>query len=294
MKKILIFGIDSFTGNHLQKYFENNGLSVFGTVLHRKVDDDKYFECDITKKKSIQNVLQKIEPDFIINLAAISYVGYERKDVFYKVNALAVESILESVLELTNKPEKIILCSSATVYGNQDKSILDESLCPNPVNHYGISKLAMEQVAKAYFTKLNIIVTRPFNYTGVGQSETFLIPKIVSHYKKKAKKIELGNIDVFREFNDVEYVCEIYRKLLVTPVSGEIVNIASNRKIALKEVIHMMDDIAGYNIKVKINPQYVRKNEIVSLTGSTDKLFKMIGKIEQKDFKKTLKEMYDG
>jgi nucleoside-diphosphate-sugar epimerase len=150
----------------------------------------------------------------------------------------------------------------------------------------------MEQMAKNYFDKLNIIITRPFNYTGVGQEEYFLIPKIVKHFKESKKVIELGNLDVIREFNDIEFVCEAYKRLLESDAKSKIVNIASNRGIKLLDVISMMQDIAGYEIDIKINPAFVRKNEIKKLTGDPKKLFSLIGKIEQKDFKDSLKEMF--
>lgn len=290
---ILIIGIDSFTGNHLKSYLEKYDFIVYGTTINpSKVDT--IFKCDITKKDEIKKVLDSVRPKYVVNLAAISFVGTQNKELFYKVNVIAVENILESILEIKDyKPKKTILVSSATVYGNQDSNLLDESMTPNPVNHYGISKLAMEQIVKTFFNKIDIIITRPFNYTGVGQAENFLIPKIVSHYKDKKEYIELGNIDVFREFNDVNYVCEAYKRLLECNVKSEIVNIASNRLISLKDVIKYMDKIAGYAINVKINPKFVRENEIIRLSGSPDKLFKIVGKITQKDFIDTLKEIYN-
>lgn len=292
-KNILIIGIDSFTGKHLKSYLEKYDFVVYGTTINSsKVDT--VFQCDITKKDEIKKVLDNVRPEYIVNLAAISFVGNENKELFYKVNVIAVENILESALEIENhKPKKTVLVSSATIYGNQDFNLLDECMTPNPVNHYGISKLAMEQVAKTFFDKLDIVITRPFNYTGVGQAENFLIPKIVSHYKDKQKSIELGNIDVFREFNDIKYVCEVYRKLLECEVKSEIVNIASNRTIALKDVISQMNEIAGYEINIKVNPAFVRKNEIVKLSGSPDKLFELVGEIKQKDLIDTLKDMYN-
>jgi len=291
-KKVLIIGIESFTGKHLSSFLSLAGYSVYGTsYLHAETNN--VLPCDITDKTSIKNVIERITPEYIINLAGISFVGNTQKELFYRVNVLAVENILESVLEIENyQPKKVILVSSATVYGNQESPILDESMIPNPVNHYGISKLAMEQVTKTYFDKLDIIITRPFNYTGTGQESHFLIPKIVSHFKEGKQEIELGNTEVFREFNDVEYVCEIYKKLLESAIKSEIINICSNRVIALKEVIKQMDKIAGYEIVIKVNPAFVRANEIVSLSGSTDKLFGLIGEVNQKDFEKTLEEMY--
>jgi nucleoside-diphosphate-sugar epimerase len=292
MKKVLIIGMDSFTGQYLQSYLTKYRFDVYGTTYGNH--SDRVYKCDITIKDEIKNIIKKVKPEYIINLAAISFVGNEQKELFYKVNVLAVENILDSIVEIENyKPEKVILVSSATVYGNQNENLLDESMCPNPVNHYGISKLAMEQLAKTYFDKLNIIITRPFNYTGVGQAEHFLIPKIVKHFKEKRKEIELGNIEVFREFNDIEFVCEIYRKLLESNTANNIVNIASNRVIALKDVITHMGKISGYEINIKINPLFVRENEIIRLSGSTDKLYSLIGNMEQQEFKNTLKDMYN-
>jgi len=291
-KKVLIIGIESFTGKHLSKFLVQNGFDVYGTSL-KNINIDTIYQCDISDKKSIKNILKKIRPNYIINLAGISFVGNANRELFYKINVLAVENILDSCMEIINYiPKKIILASSATIYGNQNSNILDESMNPNPVNHYGISKLAMEQLAKTYFDKLDIIITRPFNYTGVGQEEHFLIPKIVSHFKEDKREIELGNIDVYREFNDILYVCDIYHKLLVSDIQSEVVNICSNRVIALNDVIKMMNRIAGYQIHVIVNPNFVRENEIVSLSGSVDKLYSLIGELKQIDFDRTLEKMY--
>ncbi|MDD3836071.1 MAG: GDP-mannose 4,6-dehydratase, partial [Sulfurimonas sp.] len=134
---------------------------------------------------------------------------------------------------------------------------------------------------------------RPFNYTGANQQEHFLIPKIVKHFKEKKRTIELGNLEISREFNDIDYVCEVYKRLLESSLSSEVFNIASNRGIKLLDVIDMMNELSGYKIEVKINQDFVRKGEIKNLTGSCEKLFKAIGEVEQKPFKQTLQEMLD-
>jgi nucleoside-diphosphate-sugar epimerase len=292
-KRVLIIGIESFTGKHLANHLRVSGYDVLGTSFFES-DDARIFQCDITNKESISKILNTVLPEYIINLAGISFVGNAKKELFYTVNVLAVENILEAILEIENyQPKKIILVSSATVYGNQESHVLDETMIPNPLNHYGISKLAMEQIAKTFFDKLNIVITRPFNYTGIGQESHFLIPKIVSHFKEHKSKIELGNIDVFREFNDVGYVSEVYKRLLESNLKSEILNICSNRVIALKEVIHQMNTLAGYEIEIIVNPIFVRQNEITSLSGSVDKLFSSVGVIEQKEFINTLKDMYE-
>jgi len=151
----------------------------------------------------------------------------------------------------------------------------------------------METLASGYFNRLPIIITRPFNYTGIGQSENFLIPKIIHHFKENKKVIELGNIDVKREFNDIGFVCEVYKRLLEVDKDSQMVNIASNRGIKLLDVIDNMEKIANYKIKVEINPAFVRKDEIKSLTGSNQKLFDMIGVVAQKSFEDTIREIYE-
>lgn len=258
------------------------------------MNDSKVFQCDITDKDSIRSVLHKVCPDYVINFAGISFVNTKDRDLFYKVNVIAVENLLEVICGDGVNIKKMILPSSATVYGNQAHNILDESMCPKPVNHYGMSKLNMEHVAARFFDKLNIIIARPFNYTGLWQEKHFVIPKIVAHYKDKKSRIELGNMNVRREFNDVEYVCGIYERLLLSDIRSETVNICSGRTIPLTDVISIMDRLAGYNIEVKVNPDFVRANEIDSLSGSVEKLKSLIKLPEMPSFEETLMKMYIG
>lgn len=291
MKKVLITGIDSFTGKYLSLYLQNSGYDVFGTSL--LTSGEKIFKCDITNKNDIESIFEKINPEFIIHLSGISFAAHEKTQDFYNVNTIGTTNILDILLKLNLKPTKIILASSATVYGNQGLEVLDESLCPQPHNHYGASKYAMECIVKNYYDKLNIIITRPFNYTGVGQAEHFLIPKIVSHYKENKKVIELGNLDVCREFNDINFVCEVYAKLLICDKNSEVVNICANKGIKLLDVISKMNKITNYEIEVKVNKDLIRKDEIKVLIGSNKKLQNIIGFVDNRDFFDTLKEMFE-
>ena len=289
--KVLITGINGFTGIHLEKYLIGQGFDVYGTVID-KPKQKNHIQCDITKKAQVDNVISSVMPDYVIHIAAISFVGESNASLIYDVNIIGTENILQALLDNGLKPKKVILASSATVYGNQGKEVLDESMCPQPVNHYGCSKLSMEHMASNYFDTFDIIITRPFNYTGVGQESHFLIPKIVDHFKEEKKEIELGNIHVAREFNDINYVIDVYYKLLLSDVRSTIVNLSSNNPIKLLDVIEIMQKIAGYEIDVKVNPAFVRPNEIRSLAGSTEKLEKYITLKKDFTFEETLKSMY--
>ena len=291
-KKVLITGIDSFTGSHLKQNLEQSGFSVFGTFHRLKQSTANIYSCDVTDKSAVLNVIQQVEPNYVIHLAGISYVGHPVKEDFYKVNVLGTQNLLDALVETIGlSVNKVILASSATVYGNQGLEVLDESLCPQPANHYGMSKLAMEHMASTYFDKLPIIITRPFNYVGVGQPEHFVIPKIVKHFKERLPEIELGNTEVEREFNNISYACEVYKKLLLIPDNGVITNLCSGDGISLMSVIEIMQDIAGYSINVRVNPDFVRANELPRLVGSVNTLMELVGKQEKTSIEKTLRNM---
>jgi len=152
----------------------------------------------------------------------------------------------------------------------------------------------MENMVKQYFNKLNIVIVRPFNYTGLGQEPHFLIPKIVSHFKQNKKEIELGNIDVYREFNDVNFIIRCYSKLLFSDVKSETLNVSTGNALNIKKILDIMESIAGYEIVVKINPKFVRKNEIKLLKGSPQKLYALLdGFINEYSIDKTLLSMYN-
>ncbi len=288
---VLITGIDGFTGKHLETLLISKSYTVFGTVINRP-DKDNHIECDIRHKDQVYAVINQIKPDYIFHLAAISFIGEKDKSLIYDVNVLGTQNILDSLIFYNLNPRKIIIASSATVYGNQGANILDESMCPKPANHYGYSKLAMEHLAITYFSKLNILITRPFNYTGIGHNENFIIPKIVKHFKSKKTNIELGNLDIAREFNDIRIVIDIYFKLMTCNAKSDIVNICTGNVIKLKEILLCMQEIAGYKINIQVNPEFIRKNEIYSLKGSTKKMYNMIGIVNGLDIKHTLKLMY--
>lgn len=290
-KKILITGIDGFTGIHLEHLLFEKGYSVFGTVL-LNTNNNRHLKCDLRNPDEINVVIESIKPDYIFHLAGISFVGEQNKSLIYDVNVIGTENLLNAILKAKLNPQKIIVASSATVYGNQNKSVLDETMCPKPVNHYGYSKLAMEHLVETYFTKLNILITRPFNYTGPHQAEHFLIPKIIKHFKERKEFIELGNTNVAREFNHVSDVSNLYYKLMLSNTNSTVVNLCSGRAIYLLDIIECLNKLAGYKIRIKTNPELVRNNEIVILKGSIEKLNSIILNDFRKSIEETLSELY--
>jgi len=290
-EKVFITGINGFTGKHLEEYLEKRGFQVYGTTLD-ETSHKNYFKCDILREDLLFEILNDVKPNYVIHLAAISFVAAKNQQNIYNVNVFGTINLLNAIEKLEYNVKKILIASSATVYGNIEGE-LNEEMCPEPVNHYGNSKLVMENMTKPYFEKLNIIIVRPFNYTGIGQESHFLIPKILSHYKLGKEEIELGNIDVFREFNDVNFVIRSYTELMLSNVSSEIINVCSGKALSIKNILDAMANIAGYKIKVNVNPMFIRSNEIRSLKGSIQKMSHIIGDFtDEFNIENTLREMY--
>jgi nucleoside-diphosphate-sugar epimerase len=226
-------------------------------------------------------------------LAGISFVPHSDVRQIYDVNLFGTLNILDALSELKLTPGKVVIASSANVYGNPQVEMIDENVQPEPVNHYANSKLAMEFMARAYFDRLRILITRPFNYTGVGQGGQFLIPKIVAHFKERKKEIELGNLDIVRDFSDVRFVSDIYKRLMECDNASEIVNVCSGRGISLQEIIGKMREMTGHSIKTVKNLEFVRKNEVKTLVGSNRKLFSLLGDQKVYSIEETLRWMLE-
>jgi nucleoside-diphosphate-sugar epimerase len=161
------------------------------------------------------------------------------------------------------------------------------------VNHYAISKLAMELMSTSFAEQLPIVIGRPFNYTGVWHDNRFVVPKIIEHVQRRAPEIELGDIDVLREYNDVRDVCQCYLGLLTAGQSGQTYNIASGRTVSLRQVLAMLESMAGLRMAVHVNPSFIRPNEIRQLAGNGAHLQQCIGPIEWRPLDETLRWMLD-
>jgi nucleoside-diphosphate-sugar epimerase len=287
MKSALLTGAGGFTGRYVESALAARGYKV----AHLEASGKN--PCDLTKLVEVERTVQAARPDVVVHLAAITFVAHDNAEDFYRVNVIGTLNLLEALANLERPPRRVVIASSANVYGTPDIEVLDESICPVPVNHYANSKLAMEHMVRTWFDRLPILITRPFNYTGVGQADHFLIPKVVRHFRERAPVIELGNLQVSRDFSDVADVVQAYMALLESDARSEIVNVCSGRGLALLDVIAMMNEIAGYEIEVRVNPEFVRSNEVPRLIGSPAKLRRLVNLPPPRPFSETLRQMYE-
>ena len=281
LRRILVTGLGGFTGRYLQAALQQCGWEVWGLGLQSApptVNPEHYLQVDLADSTALAQAVARAQPHAVIHLAAVAFVGHGDADAFYRVNLLGTRHLLAALAALPQPPARVMLVSSANVYGNQIEGMLEEATSPRPANDYAVSKLAMEHMAQLWITRLPIIIVRPFNYTGVGQTTDFLLPKIVDHFRRRAANIELGNLDVWRDFSDVRAVVNAYCRLLDAPsAAGTIVNVCSGRSHSLRGILAMAEQITGHTLQVQVNPALVRANEVKNLLGNPAYLRMLVG-----------------
>jgi nucleoside-diphosphate-sugar epimerase len=298
MTRTLVTGAAGFTGRYLVAALAELGHEVHALVHQgrgQSIDDVRHVhEVELADFEAVGRTVTSVQPDHVVHLAAIANVAHGDVDQMYRSNVVGTRQLLESLAGLKASPRSVVIASSANVYGNSRGGMLDESVPPAPANDYGVTKVAAEYVAGLYSARLPIIVTRPFNYTGRGQSETFLLPKIVAHARNRAPVIELGNLDVARDFSDVRTVADAYVRLMTTPeAAGKTFNICSGRAVSLQEVIELVSALSGHDLQVRVNPAYVRANEVRTLCGSAANLEGTIGPLRSIPLEDTLRWMLE-
>ena len=274
--RVLLTGSQGFTGQHFVAAARLAGWEMVA------------LQADLTEPEAVTAEVLRVAPDYVVHLAAISFVAHHDQLALYGVNVFGTLNLLEALARLPVSPRRVLIASSANVYGNALVSPISEDMPPAPVNHYAASKLVMEHLARTYSDRLRIMIVRPFNYTGVGHSLDFLIPKLVDHFAKRAAQIELGNLSVEREFNDVRMVVDAYMRLLNAPADNEIINVCSGKPVALREVLQVLSSLTGHSIEVIVNPAFVRKNEVHRLCGQNRKLVSTIGELKSFRLEDTL------
>lgn len=269
--RVLITGLQGFTGRHMAVELEQNGYEVWG-IGDTSPDEPRTLKADLTDLVSLKTAIQTIQPHYVIHLAGIAFVGHGQPQAFYDINLVGTRNLLEALKPVAENLKCVLLASTAHVYGNRHGGLYSETTPVSPPNDYAVSKLGMEYMAQLWLPHIPVVIARPFNYTGVGQTDHFLIPKIVSHFVRQQTTIELGNMDVWREFNDVRDVVYAYRRLIEAAPIGQTVNVCSSNLFSLRDALSITSALTGHTLNVVVNPAFVRANEVLKLGGDSSLL----------------------
>lgn len=280
-QRLLLTGADGFTGRHLRAASTAAGYDVFA------------LSADLTDADAVTEEVLTSAPCVVIHLAAISAVTHQDAFAFYRVNVFGTQNLLTALTLLPCRPSAVLLASSANVYGNCETSPISELEIPAPINHYAVSKLAAEGVARMFAGQLPITVVRPFNYTGRGHDTRFVIPKIVQAYRGLEPVLTLGNLQVEREYNDVRFVVDAYLELLRAGKPNQTYNLCSGIPYSLTDVLRIMNELSGYSPKIEVDHLLIRANEVRQLCGSPKKLADTIDLAVQNSLRPLLQWMLE-
>ncbi len=291
----LITGINGFVGPYLKAHLEEKGIQVTGTDIHPGKGVD--VPADIQDKVAISKLISELKPDFIFHLAAQSSVklSWEQPELTRKVNIEGTKNLLDAVIAAKIKP-KILLVSSADVYGIPTKLPLTEESLLSPVSPYGESRLEQEKLALSYH--FPIIISRSFTHTGPGQKPIF----VCSDFAKQVVEVELGlrkevstgDLSIKRDIIDVRDMVKAYLLAVQKGKPKDIFNICGGKSFSLKEILDKIISMSSKPIPIKAEPGKIRKQDIPHILGDNSKFCKATGWKPRIPLEQTLKEMVRG
>ena len=135
-------------------------------------------------------------------------------------------------------------------------------------NPYGISKVMQEHFSDLYRNKygMNIVNTRTFNHTGVGQPERFAIPSFVKqvaeiHKTGKSGVIHTGNLMVKRDLGDVRDMVSAYRMILESNSTAKVFNVGSGECYLLSDILNSIINLTDVSVEVITDKDKIRPSD---------------------------------
>lgn len=311
MKKILITGFTGFVSKYLLDHLTDLPSRFVILGLSRSQSFDLFSiknleisvkKIDLSNQEMLKDIIESFLPDYIYHLASDSSVSYSWLNPIdsFRNNTNIFLNLVESIRTLNLKC-KVLSVGSSEEYGvvNVDDLPLNEESYLNPVSPYAVARVSQELLSKVYVKGygLDIVMTRSFNHIGPTQKDNFVISsfakQIVLYKRGLIENIEVGNLDIIRDFLDVRDVVKAYTALMDEGVKGEIYNICSNKGYSLKEIINKMMTIAGVEPNYIVNHKLVRPVDNPVIIGSNAKIKTQCGWQPLVSFENTLEDIID-
>jgi GDP-4-dehydro-6-deoxy-D-mannose reductase len=296
----LVTGAGGFVGQWLIRSLLESGEMVTGftygapsengILTSSQLDSVNWIEGDIRDQASIESAIDGSSPDAIYHLAGITFVPEAGGDPTraYEVNTLGVARLLAAVVRARGsgpRSPRVLIVGSAEQYGAHERTEcpLRETVAQRPVTTYAASKAAQEVIAlqAARGFGIDVIATRSFNHSGVGQERRFLLPGIVDRIKSLARsgggQLPIGNTIVVRDFLHVRDVVSAYTALIERGQTGEAYNVSSGKGWKVAELVELALKIAGIEAKVQPDESLMRAVDVEWLVGDNAKLASQTG-----------------
>lgn len=311
--RVLVTGITGFVGSHFAEYALSRGAEVYGSYRWRSKTENidhlrdrvTLVECDLRDMSSVHNLVNLSNPDFIIHLAAQSYVhaSWHSPAETFNTNIISQVNLLEAIRHRGARAPRFLVIGSSEEYGlvYPDELPIRETNPLRPLSPYAVSKVAQDLMGYQYFKSfgLPIIRARAFNHEGPRRGDVF----VTSNFARQIAEIEaglrrprvlVGNLKAVRDYSDVRDIVRGYWLLLERGEPGEVYNLCSGRGWAIREILEFLlgkARVAG--IDVEEDPARLRPSDVPVLVGDAGKLGAQTGWHPQIPFEKTLRDLLD-
>ena len=274
--RAFVTGGHGFVGRWLLAHLEEEGDEV---VAPRS-------GFDVTDPGSVRRAMGAAGSDVVYHLAALAHVGrsWEEPGEFLRVNAGGTLQVLEAAWRCRPVP-RVVVVGSAEVYGAVGPGDLPiaEPTPLRPMTPYAASKAAAELLGvQAHLGRgLPVILARPFNHAGPGQSPSFVLPglarRILAALRTGDGVLPVGNLSPRRDITDVRDVVRAYRLLAERGAPGEAYNVCSGRSVAIEELVRCLLERAGADLELRPDPELTRPVDVPVLVGDASRLRAVTG-----------------
>jgi GDP-4-dehydro-6-deoxy-D-mannose reductase len=300
---ILITGGTGFVGTHLVPFLQSGGshIAVFASGSQSEPQPGvSYYEADIRQQDAVGSVIQEVKPDRIYHLAGISAVddSWSNPRLTFEVNVLGAYNLFEAAMRLPSPP-RILNVSTAQVYASCSSPLSEDSRI-QPNNPYAASKAMAELLAVEYQRHKagGIITTRSFNHTGPGQPPNFVLPSIAKQFVEielglRPPVLNVGNVEVQRDFTDIRDVIRAYRSLLEKGKPGEVYNVCSGSAVRLADIIRTFESATGRKVTLATEESRVRSNDVPVICGDPKKIRETTAWRPEISLPKTIADLLD-
>lgn len=263
--RVLVTGACGFVGRHVQAELSANGHEVIGLDLQAASGTPppaRMVTANITDAGQMVKVIADIAADACVHLAGLAFAGGVDPQTILNANLVGTTNVLEAFRRAKSRA-RLLIVSSAHVYGMKARPApIREDDPLNPDTFYSIAKMAADRISLLYAEKfgLDIMVARPCNHIGPGQSPQFAIPAFALQVKAISRGapplIKVGNLDNRRDLTDVRDVARAYRLLLERGHSGRPYNIATGHDVRMGDILDRLCALAG------VRPRIVRDESL--------------------------------
>lgn len=299
--RALITGAAGFVGRFLREHLSAQGWSVVCADV-RTPDEKGWIKCDIANRADVENLVDKAGPiTHVFHLAAVTFVPdtHRNPDKAFEVNILGTVH-LAAALRKYAPDARLVNVSSAEIYGRPQFLPLTEKHPVEPANPYAISKAAGDHYCAYchHAEGLDVVRMRPFNHSGPGQSDQFVLPSFAHQIAKietgkREPILRVGNLDAARDFLHVNDVVRAYELAALEGASGEAYNVCSGFAVVIREALEKLLNLSAVDIRVETDPERVRPVDVPEYRGSHDKLTAATGWRPEIPFEKLLADLLE-